>query len=208
MEKQYLLDYLQTMEHIVKQLEHYTHAESSTIDRDESDKFIIDLLESPLINDKLICTVNIYVKKYIINDNIVNWNLLRSFIKCLKKHKYSNHDFHVTLLNICIALYKHVLFNNIRGKYLCIDVYRLLLLSYNKKYKSVCKDVISYLLCLYSKLPRRVRIHAKKMLQIYLEQGIMDKYIDSNNVWYQDFCIMFPDKVNEVKSKMLLNKLI
>lgn len=208
MDKQYLLDYLQIMEHIVKKLEHYTHAESDSIDRDESDKFIIDLLESPLINDKLICTVNIYVKKYIINDNIVNWNLLRSFIKCVKKYKYSNHDFHVTLLNICIVLYKHVLFNNIRGKYLCIDVYRLFLISYNKKYRSICKDIIGRLLCLYSKLPKRIRAHAKKILQIYLEQGIVDKYIDNKNILYQDFCIMFPDKVDEINSKLLINKLI
>jgi len=198
-----------TMEHIVKKLEHYAHADSDTINRDESDKFIIDLMESPLINDNLICTVNIYVGKYIIyDDDSINWDLLHSFIKCVKKQKYSNHDFHVTLLNICIALCRHIFHHYVWGRHLCIDTYRLLLLSYNKKYKSVCKDVIGYVLFLYSKLPRRVRIHAKKMLQIYLEQGIMDKYIDSNNVWYQDFCIMFPDKVNEVKSKMLLNKLI
>lgn len=199
-----------TMEHIVKQLDDYTYnIDSDTINRDESDKFIIDLMESPLINDNLICTVNIYVQKYLIyDDDSINWDLLHSFIKCVKKHKFSNHDFHVTLLNICIALCRYVFHHNVWGRHLCIDTYRLLLLSYNKKYKSICKDVIGHILFLYSKLPRRVRAHAKKMLQIYLEQGIMDKYIDSNNVWYQDFCIMFPDKANEVKSKMLLNKLI
>ena len=137
---------LDTIKHIIKQLEHYTHTESDTINRDESDKFIIDLMESPLINDKLMCTVNIYVRTYLIyDDDSINWDLLRSFIKCVKKHKFSNHDFHVTLLNICIALCRHIFHYNYRRKYLCVDTYCLLLLSYNKKYKSVCKDVIGYI---------------------------------------------------------------
>ena len=178
------------------------HSSSKIIE--QKNKEMLYIIKHKTISENCAININLYMCKYGIDtqNHIINWDLLYPWLYKLKKYKFKSHDFCITILNIVKFAYRALHY-----KYHSI-LFHFILISYNNRYKDLIEDIINLLLNFNAYIvPRRIRYFYINKLISYIAQVHYKKYINTKNIQYRDFCIMFPEYINKLNSLILLNKL-
>ena len=178
------------------------HSSSKPIE--QKNKEILYIIKNKDIYESCAININLYICKYSIDtqNHIINWNLLYPWLYKLKKYRFKGHDFCVTALNIVELLHTALYF-----KYHPM-LFHFILIAYNNEYCGIAKAIIDLLLDFNAYIvPRRVRQFYINKLISYMARAYYKEYINTKNVRYYDFCIMFPEYINKLNSLILLNKL-
>lgn len=178
------------------------HGSSRTIE--QKNKEILYIIKHKAIDESCAININLYMCKYGIDtgNHVIKWDLLYPWLYKLKKYKFKSHDFCVTALNIVKLVYRALHY-----KYHPI-LFHFILISYNNRYKSLIKDIIALLLDFHAYITKkRIRYFYINKLISYIAQVYCKEYINTKDIIYQDFCIMFPEYINKLNSLILLNKL-
>lgn len=178
------------------------HGSSKTIEQKNKD--ILYIIKHETIDESCAININLYICKYGIDtrNHIIKWDLLYPWLYKLKQCNFQNHDFCVTTYNIVDLLHKALYY-----KYHPI-LFHFILIAYNNKYKRVTTNIIDILLNLNPYIvEKKIRYFYINKLILYIAQAYYKKYINTDNIQYRDFCIMFPDQIDRLNSLILLNKL-
>lgn len=200
-----LFSYLTTIEEIGSKLENYVKAK--TIEEiHQSNEFIISLLKNPLLNDWMIKTICLYLKDKIIFNNQLDVQLLNSFLCCIKKRNVVDIELSMIIVDICKTLNKFFLKNNYSSRWY-IKSYRLLLLARTNCNRTIHKKIINYCLSLYDNISSMIKPQYKEMLLNDIIYMLRKQYLNKESATYKTVIRMFPEKRNELDSRLLLNTL-
>lgn len=175
--------------------------------------FVISLLYSQSLSKEIMNWISQYIVKNIkLNDDEINMDLLNAYIYGIKKNKYDYYLLHDNLLTIYDVLYKFILFkSNCYNTLipLCCKSYRLLWFVVQSTTKvSILNNALSRMFSISLRLPNKLRLHCRdKILDIIVRLFSKQAFNKKHSV-YVNFTIMFPEKRNELDSRLLLNKLI
>ena len=198
-----------THNNIINAIRYYYTYSSIEADND----FVISLLYSQSLSKEIMNWISQYIIKNIkLNDDEINMDLLNAYIYGIKKNKYDYYTLYDNLLTIYDILYKFILFksncyNTLTP--LCCKSYRLLWFVVQSTTKvSILNNALNRMFSISLRLPNKLRLHCRdKILNIIVRLFNKQAFNKKHSV-YINFTIMFPEKRNELDSRLLLNKLI
>lgn len=197
-----------THDNILNAIKYYTHYSNIKVDN----YFVISLLYSQYLNKEIMNWINQYMKQNIqLNNNEINMDLLNAYIYGIKKSKYDYYILHEDLLTIFDILYKFILFkSNCYNTLipLCCKSYRLLWFVVQSTTKiNILNNALNRMFKISLKLPNRLRLHCRNKILNIIVRLFSKQTFNKKHSAYVDFTIMFPEKRNELNSRLLLNKL-